>query len=140
MKDLNGLDTKSAANTGYEFEVQNPATLEGTGFMITVLGEDSDEYRRVQREQNQRRLKRAITKKSTDVDVDEIEDDALALLSACTKSWRMKDGGEVQLDDAAYPCTTENARKLYVRMPVVRRQVESAMADRANFLPRSVRN
>lgn len=144
MFDLTTLDTKTAANEGYEVDILHPGTLESTGFLITVLGEDSDAYRKTAHRQQQQRLKRAMASRkavsaATEA-LDDLDDAQLEILSACTKSWRMADGSTVLLDGKPLACTPENAQTLYEKLPIVRRQVESAMGDRANFTPRSASN
>jgi hypothetical protein len=144
MFDLTTLDTKTAANEGFEMEILHPVTLDGTGFMITVLGEDSDAYRKITHQQQQRRLKRAMSSRKGVVAaseaLDDLDDDQLEVLSACTKAWRMSDGSAVMLNEKPLACSPENSRTLYAKLPVVRRQVEAAMGDRANFTPRSASN
>jgi uncharacterized membrane protein YcgQ (UPF0703/DUF1980 family) len=141
MFDISALDTKTAANEGCEFEVQHPATLDGTGLLITVLGEDSEAYRKITHHQQQRRLKRALASRKGSAGandaLEDLDDDQLEILAACTKAWRMKDDSDVKLDGKPLPCTAENARALYERFPVIRAQAERTLLDRANFTQRS---
>lgn len=139
MNDLMQLDTKTTANAGFDLEIINPKTLEGTGLVITILGEDSEEYRKITTSQQQRRIKKSIAQRSrNEVPLDEIDEDALDTLAACTKGWYNKDKSDVTLDGKPFPFSTSNARTLYERIPVIRAQVEAGIKDRANFMPPSV--
>lgn len=141
MFDLKSLDTKSGANEGFELEIVHPATLEGTGLFITVLGEDSDTYRKHSNEQQRRRLKKTVQRGvgAVDISVEDLDADALTLLSACTKSWRMKDSDKVLYEGKEFPCNAANAQRLYEDLPAVRAQVDQAIRNRANFTARSAK-
>lgn len=142
MFDLKALDTKSGANEGFEVEIIHPATLEGTGLCITVRGEDSDVYRKHSNLQQRRRLKKTIQRGIGGIDdaPEDMEQDAIQLLAACTVSWRMKDNGKVMYEGEDFPCTAANAARLYESLPVVRAQVEQAIRNRANFTSRSAKD
>ena len=137
--DLANLDTKTKANEGFEFEVIHPVTQEGTGFMITVLGEDSDVHRSATVDNQRRRLKKTVKRgvDITDIPLEELEDDALQVLALCTVRWRMKDDSPVEYKGAPFPCSSANAALLYEEVPVIRQQAEQAIRNRANFTARS---
>ena len=63
----------------------------------------------------------------------EIENDTIELLAAVTAGWR----GDFVLDGTPLPYTEHNAQQLYRRFAWIREQVDQAVGNRANFLPRS---
>lgn len=137
--DLGSFDTKTAANEGVEFELISLETNEGSGFFITVYGQDSDVFQKTQRMQGTRKVKQAVAARGqVKVSSEDIEEDSLELLGACTKAWRTASGAEVSLFGRPFPCTPENAIELYQRVPYIRRQVEEAIRNQANFIKRSV--
>ncbi len=144
--DLALLDTKTKANEGFELEIIHPTTLEGTGLLITVLGEDSDINRKIVSAQAQKRLKRAVGRRgarslnATDEDFEEAEDAELERLAALTCKVAMKDASTVLVDGKPLDATAAGYKTMYERYPVIRVQVEGAIRDRANFTQRSGSN
>lgn len=112
-----------------EIQIKNLLTKKNTGIFITVLSKDSETYRDIQKTQANARFKnfgRRTT--STSLTAEELEEESLQLLVACTKAWRgMVYHGE------ALDCTPENARMIYERIPMIREQVDDAIHDRGNF-------
>lgn len=150
--DLAKLDTVASANEGFEVQLFNPGTMENLGIYITVLGRDSDEFRRLQAEQSKRRmgkLAKGGSFRMSSINAEEMERDTLELLAACTKSWRQERPaaeGE-SLDEKHYVdtltvakeelvCTRENALMLYTKYPWIKEQVDAGVTDRANFIKR----
>jgi hypothetical protein len=129
--DLANLDTVKGANEGFDVNIYNPATNEDLGITIKVLGKDSDEFQKVSRVQSKKRMAK-LTKggfRSTQVPLEEIEQDGLELLAVCTKSW-----SGVVVDGKSPECNKENAISLYERFPWIKEQVDTAIGDRANFI------
>ena len=129
--DLSTLDTVKGSNEGFDVQIYNPATNEDLGITINILGKDSDEFLKVSRAQSKKRMAK-MTKggfRNTSVPVEEIEQDSLALLAACTKSW-----SGIIVEGKAVECTTDNAVMIYERFPWIKEQVDVAMGDRANFI------
>jgi hypothetical protein len=91
MQDLAELDSVAASDAGVEMQLYHPKTQSDLGIFITLLGRDSKDYRRVQSVQNRKRTER-MTKggvfKPAVVTSEEIEQNTIELLSACTKAWR----------------------------------------------------
>lgn len=137
MIDLSTLDTVAGANKGFDVKIYHPGTLTDLGITITVLGKDSDEFQAVSRKQNKKRLDR-LTKGGfrgmVNLPQEEKEKDDIALLSACTKSWRTGDDNTILLKGEKLECNAQNAALVYTDFPWLRDQVDTAIGDRANFL------
>lgn len=136
--DLAQLDTVTRSEAGVDMVVKqfgSDAPLinrKGEGVVIKLLGPDSSVYRTVFREQ----MKRRINDKPGDFDPDRNDAAALDMLVRCTVSWR----GVLDMQGDEIPCTEDTVRKLYVRYPVIRAQVDAFISDRANFLLASSSN
>lgn len=131
--DLNSLDTIAACNKPFEVEIKdvhgNP-----TGFFISVLGRDSDVYRKLVREEADAELRQQARGKREPESIDKIEDKNLKGLVAATVSWRFGESKTVPLDGEELECTPANARKVYERLLPVRNQVQEAIANVENFM------
>ena len=129
--DLANIDTVKGANEGFDVQIYHPATNEDLGITINVIGKDSDEFQKITREQTKRRMQKATKGgfRNVTIPVEELEEDSLKLLAACTKSWK----GVVE-NGKAIDCTKENAMAIYEKYPWIREQVDTAIGDRANFI------
>lgn len=112
-----------------EIEIFNPIGRKPTGIFITVLSKDSDTYRDLQKKQSNARFKQFGKRTtSTSLTAEELEEESLQLLVACTRGWKnMMYKGNV-LD-----CTPENVRMVYEKVSAIREQVDDAVHDRSNF-------
>ena len=136
ITDLAALDTIKGSNAGFEVSIYNPSTNEDLGLFITVLGKDSDEFQRVSRAQQKKRMAK-LTKggfRNPSVPVEEIEQDSIALLAACTKSWMQDGKPTITMDKKELEFSVDNAIALYERFPWIKEQVDVAIGDRANFI------
>lgn len=134
--DLKQFDTVAASNVGFELQLVNPSNGEELPIFITVLGRDSDEFRKLQAELNRRRLNklaRSGRHRSTD---DDFEADGVQLLAVCTKAWRDGDKPKLTIDGEELECNRANAARVYSRFPWIKDQVDAAVLDRANFTSR----
>ncbi|HBI47999.1 MAG TPA: hypothetical protein DDX93_04695 [Smithella sp.] len=134
--DLAALDTVKGSNAGFEVSIYNPATHEDLGLFITVLGKDSDEFQKVSRSQQKRRMEK-LSKggfRNTNIPIESIEADGIQLLAAVTKSWRQGEKQTITVGVNELPCTKDNAAALYERFPWIKEQVDIAVGDRANFI------
>jgi len=130
--DLSSIDTVKGANEGFDVQIYHPGTNEDLGITIRVLGKDSDEFRRISQAQSKKRLSK-MTKggfRNATVSPEEIEQDALDLLASVTKSWN-----NVVIDGQPVGFSKENALMVYERFPWIKEQVDTAIGDRANFIP-----
>jgi hypothetical protein len=115
-----------------EFEVRNLLTKKRTGIYITVLSKDSEVYKGIQKAQANSRFKQFGKRTaSASLTAEELEEESLQLLVACTKSWR-----GMTYNGQALDCTEDNVRMIYERIPMVREQVDDAIHDRSNFKKR----
>lgn len=129
--DLGTIDTVKAANDGVEVELYHPGTNVNLGVKIKVLGRDSTLFRKISADQNRKRIAKMSKGnqfKMTVLSPEEVENDSIMLLAACTLSWS---GVVVEGQEPA--CTRENAADLYTRFPWIREQVDTAVGDRALF-------
>jgi hypothetical protein len=129
--DLSSIDTVKGSNDGFDVQIYHPGTNEDLGITIKVLGKDSDKFIKVSRGQNKKRMAK-MTKggfRATAIPVEEIEQDSLMLLAACTVGWV-----GVVVDGKALDFNEDNAVMVYERFPWIREQVDAAMGDRANFI------
>jgi hypothetical protein len=130
--DLSKIDTVKGSNEGFDVQIYHPGTNEDLGISIHVLGKDSDEFIKVSRAQSKKRLAKMSKggfRNTAPVPVEEIDQDSLALLAACTKSWK-----GVIVEGKAIECTPDNVVMIYERFPWIREQVDTAIGDRANFI------
>lgn len=131
---MTGLDIASfEADSGGEWmTILHPATREpiesddGQQAGIRLVGQDSEEFRKASRKNTDRRLR--SRQKGTKITAEELEQDAIDLLVACTKEWR-----GIYRNGTPLPYSLENARMLYSTVPFIREQVDEFAGDRANF-------
>jgi len=123
--DLAKLDTLSPANEGVWMELEHPVTGEPLGIKIKVAGVDSDYYRKEMRRQQNKRLKKGIRT----ISAEELENEVIELLVACTLDWE-----GIEYEGKVLECNKENARMIYKKFPWIREQVDNFINDRANFL------
>lgn len=130
--DLSALDTARGAEQGFTIQLRDPAG-NATDMEITVLGAESDAYVAKEREILRRRQKEAERGRKYKLPaLEEIEADALELMVVVTTGWT-----NIELDGQAVPFNADSARMLYKRFRWIREQVDAAISDRANFLPRA---
>jgi len=130
--DLAEINLTQGANDGFEVELYHPATNIDLGIKITVLGKDSDTFKKISTAQARKRMNKIAkggTFKASAISPEEVEEDNIELLAACTKGWvGMKEGGK------EITFSKEAAIDLYTRHAWMREQVDAAIGDRANFL------
>lgn len=127
--DLNSLKPVKA-DDGATLEVVHPETEEVIpGMTITLLGQDSKVYRKIQLAKQQAALNRISKgKRAVDLDAEKLAEDSIDDLVKLTTGWAgfMLDGTELE-------CTSENVRKVYTEWAWIREQVQEFVADRSNF-------
>jgi hypothetical protein len=114
-----------------EVVIFDPKTRKDTDIVITVYGRDSKVYKQAIRAQVNRRAKNPTRRMALSMTAEDVENETLDLLCSCTAGWR-----GVLWDGKPLPFSGENARLLYERVPIIREQVDEAIADRNLFLPR----
>lgn len=127
--DLNSLKPVKA-DDGAILEVVHPESEEIIpGMTITLLGQDSKVYRKIQLAKQQAALNRiAKGKKAIELDAEKLVEDSIDDLVKITTAWSgfMLDGKELK-------CTPENIRTVYSEWAWIREQVQEFVADRSNF-------
>ena len=122
---LDELNTAKAADEGKWLEIIHPKTGQPTDMHIKLLGADSETYKKTERRQQSRHLKRGLKHLSPE----DLYYDTLELLVACTVEWQ-----NIQENGQELECTRENVRRVYSEYDDVRDQVREFVEDRGNFL------
>lgn len=127
--DLNSLKPVKA-DDGAILEVVHPENEEIIpGMTITLLGQDSKVYRKIQLAKQQAALNRISKgKRAVDLDAEKLAEDGIDDLVQLTTGWT-----GFTLDGAALECTPENVRKVYGEWAWIKEQVQEFVADRSNF-------
>lgn len=124
--DLSQFDCASRADAGAPLTLHHPKTGAELPVVIWLQGEDAPGYRHLLRRQIDRQLRdRQLEPSAMD-----LETRLLERLAALTLRWE-----KVTYDGADFPCTPENARRLYSEQLWIREQVVGFVEDRAHFLP-----
>jgi hypothetical protein len=142
--DLAQFNAAKAAPKGKPMKVIHPGTGElfydevddGKGkktkrfVTITLLSQDSDEFKRVQKRVTNKKLDKATKRgKMPKVTAEQLEEDQLDMLVACTVGWE-----NVMLNGQVLEFSKENARLLYESVPAIREQADNFIGDRESFL------
>lgn len=136
MFDLSKNNLSKVAESGYEFELVLPGSLEPTGAFVTVRGEQSPAvkaYGRKKFMEYQQKQKIAKRKgKEEDFDLDEAEDMGVESAYVRMIGWRgiAEDGKAVEFNEA-------NAKRILKEHPWIREQVNEASSDILNFQPKT---
>ena len=128
--DLNTLKAVKA-DEGAVLQIAHPETEEPIdGMTITLLGQDSVTYRRIQMAKQQAALNRlAKGKRATaDLDAEKLAGDMIDDLAKLTVSWT-----GFELDGKPLKCDKSNAVTVYTDWPWIREQAQEFVANRANF-------
>lgn len=127
--DLNSLKPVKA-DDGATLQIVHPESEEVIdGMTITLLGQDSKVYRKIQLAKQQAALNRiAKGKKAIDLDAEKLAEDSIDDLVQLTTDWT----GFV-LDGNPLECTPENIRTVYGEWAWIKEQVQEFVADRSNF-------
>jgi hypothetical protein len=104
---------------------------EGKPITLTLAGKDSDRFRVAQEEQREFRLRKALQTGQERPTLADVRAETIDLIAACTISWT------IMVDGEPYPCTRDNVREVYRRLPWLVDQADAFISDRANFLKAS---
>jgi hypothetical protein len=131
--ELSNLDVITGSNEGFDVVIFNPKDNQDTDIVITVLGRDSDTFRRMASDQARRRVSkfnRGGSFRANQVPtIEEVDADTIAILAACTTGWK-----NVSIKGEELAFSKDNAARLYKEYPWIRDQVDAAVADRGNFM------
>lgn len=132
---ISDFDITKKCEAGFEFEVVDDETGEGTGLFLTVVGGHAPivqdfvrkalNQRRAREEMNERRGRKAKVRP--------IEDDiefSTELVAIRVTAWRPME----------QECTLENVIKLCTVNPLIKEQILKASEDIANFTKDSVKS
>jgi hypothetical protein len=148
---LASLNTSEAANKGRPVALLHPGTQVPLGIRFFVLGADSKEFKRIQREQETVRLeKQKKTRRGIYLATpEETESNSLDLLVGLTSGWEedIKDDSgavtgsrpEIELNDGEFvPFSSAACRSIYADLGFawIREQIDSEIGDRRDFLPK----
>jgi hypothetical protein len=127
--DLNSLKPVKA-DDGAIFQVAHPESEEAIpGMTITLLGQDSKVYRKIQLAKQQAALNRISKgKRAVDLDAEKLAEDSVDDLVKLTVAW-----SGFTLDGKALDCTPENVKRVYADWAWIKEQVQEFVADRSNF-------
>lgn len=100
-----------------------------TGIKIEVYSVESEVAKTFRRKMLDRRMARVARRsgKAT-LTAAEIEAEAADMRVACTKSWDLNWNGK------PLECTEDNKRMVYEKVPLIRQQVDDAIADTGRFI------
>lgn len=127
--DLNSLKPVMA-DDGAALNIIHPETEEVIdGMTITLLGQDSKVYRKLQMAKQQAALNRmAKGKKAIDLDAEKLSEDSIDDLVKLTTGW-----AGFSLDGKELEFTPENVRMVYTDWAWIKEQVQEFVGNRANF-------
>lgn len=123
MANFSKIENKS--NEGVWIDIDDVSGVQIEGVRIKVRGVDSEAYRKKQRQITDKRLSNRKLKITTA----ELESESLSLLSVCVVEWE-----GVEDDNGLIECTETNVRKFLTENTFVKEQIDTAVADRANFI------
>lgn len=136
--DLNQFDTsqRPAVEMPLMSPLDQPIVDEETKEPVTIslVGKDSHEHHQAAHESTNRRIERSARRKKVQMTSEELSEETLDILVACTKDWK-----HIAVDGKKVGFNPINARALYKRFPFIREQVIAFIEDRANFLGNSQR-
>jgi hypothetical protein len=134
--DLSDLDTMELGEQGVEMPLRHPRDF--TTLMhgdpprkqtITVASADSDKFQKASRAARDRRNQVGGRRGGPGtVRAAEIDNDSVEMLVAVVIGW------DITLNGETPTCAPAAVRKLYLSYPWIMRQVDSFIADDANFL------
>lgn len=127
--DLNRFDTKTKANAGIEFALNDLRTGKPTDAKFRIVGSDSEHFQRLKAERSRKVAKRLQETGAEALTPEEMDEMACEMLAACTLGW-----SGLNHDGKPVPFSTEKAKEVYSQYPAIRDQINLAIADRANFL------
>lgn len=144
MIDLQTLDVSSASEKPVEIELLHPATKEGLGQFISIIGKESKTAQAYLRAKNNEAVKKAVmnarrSRKPLVPSAEENEAEAVEFLALVTKGFRSApsdtdpQGGAYLNYKGKLEYSHENVVKLYNEQTWIATQVDSAMADLSLF-------
>ena len=124
---INELYTSEAHEDGAEFNIIHPVTGKPTNAYIKVAGPDSRLYRKAEKDMLKANIPLYASK---DDNTDQLIDIDAEFLAKITIDWR---GISSDADDNELKFSFSEAKKLYLKSPFVRDQVNAFSKTRGNF-------
>lgn len=120
----------------FDLQILHPVTGDELGLLVTIIGADSAEYSSFSDLQERNRAKRMVRNGKYNPDAitpDSLRKDNLDLLVFSTRNLSMADGSALLVNGESVPFNNDSVRMLYTNYPWLAKQVQEAIADRANF-------
>lgn len=127
--DLSKLDLTASANQGAWITLKHPATGEDLSAKIKVVGKDSTKFQQLTEEFRRKTLEDMKSNKNMQQRMESAQEHSDAVLVACTLDWQ-----DVMLEGEVLPFTPSNVEMVYKRFGWIKEQIDTAIADRSNFL------
>ncbi len=127
---LSKFDTVTNAEAGVDVTLIDISTGLESEAVIKVKGTDSAMFKQLNAERARMAIERRRARDGKDQTDEEIEEDSCALLAKLTVGWRglENDNGEPLAFDY------KAALSLYMSYPLIREQIDRAIADRSRFI------
>ena len=127
--DLAKLDLTKSSNEGVWISLKHPATDKELPMKIKIIGKDSDKIVKLSEEFRRASLDEMKNNKTIEQRLQSSKEYGDNLLVACTLDWK-----DIELDGKKLDCTPENVALVYKRFGWIKEQIDTAIADRANFI------
>ena len=136
MFDIAKLDTQTRSEQGVAMTVRHPGTGlailddQGEPVTITLMGNNSEAFRTMQRAISERRQARRA--KRIEITVDDLRNDDTEVMAALTLGWTF-----TEMDGKPFSFSPENARRLWAdtRWEWLFNEAVSFTAAAGNFMP-----
>lgn len=128
---LSKFDTVTKSNAGADIPLLDLRTKQPTDVVFTILGTDSDVFKDLQSERGRKLMEEVQARgKGYAPTREDMDRSTCELLAKCTVGW----SGLAEDDGTPIPFSQDRAIDIYMRYPRIRDQINTAMADPANFL------
>ena len=127
--DLAKLDLTKSSNEGVWISLKHPATDKELPMKIKIIGKDSDKFVKLSEEFRRASLDEMKNNKTIEQRLQSSKEYGDNLLVGCTLDWK-----DIELDGKKLDCTPENVALVYKRFGWIKEQIDTAIADRANFI------
>jgi len=130
-----GFDFSTLTNERkpHELELLHPGTKRGLGLFLTLISVNEPGPKKVTAKINAAGAK--LARKNTNFTTEQMRENAIEILSACTSGWRWDldaDGNPSGWAGEQMPFTPANLRKI-LEIDELRDQVDQEVADNSNF-------
>jgi len=131
--DITTLNTSAAANKGVTITIRHPESNAKLPLKVTILGADSDKYRRVADASLNEVFKQIAKTGKTLRTAEDVREERINAVCDCITGWEAFGNGEASLE-----CTPENKKAVFENPGYgwMLDQVDAGIRDRANFLPK----